>query len=114
VVRGYAGLLAVGDAGDIQTIAVDPALRGQGHGRNLMLALAEEAARRGVRDVFLEVRADNEPARSLYRSLGFAEVGIRPGYYQPDGVDAIVMQAQIAPNTQRTGSVNPSPPEERP
>ena len=118
VVRGYAGLLAVGEVGDIQTIAIDPALRGRGHGRTLMLALAEEAARRGVRDVFLEVRADNTTARHLYHSLGFAEVTTRRGYYQPEGVDAIVMQARIAADTPRTDHVNPSPrpsaPEERP
>ena len=94
---GYAGLLAIGAAADVQTIAVDPALHGEGYGRVLMLALADEAERLGVHDVFLEVRADNGPARGLYRSLGFAEIGVRPKYYQPDGVDAITMQARIAP-----------------
>lgn len=97
-IHGYAGLLVVGEVGDIQTLAVAPTQRGRGYGRVLMHALAEEAARRGVRDVFLEVRADNEPARHLYLSLGFAEIGTRPRYYQPDGVDAIVMQARIAPD----------------
>lgn len=104
-VRGYAGLLALGGTGDVQTIALDPALHGRGHGRTLMLALAAEAEELGVRDVFLEVRADNEPARGLYRSLGFAEIGVRPRYYQPDGVDAIVMQARIAPR-----DADPEPP----
>lgn len=94
---GYAGLLAIGAAGDVQTIAVDPASHGEGYGRMLMLALADEAERLEVHDVFLEVRADNHSARGLYRSLGFAEIGVRPKYYQPDGVDAITMQARIAP-----------------
>lgn len=91
-VVGYAGLLAIGGDGDIQTIAVAPEARGAGHGRRLMLALLAEADARGARDVFLEVRADNPVARALYTSLGFAEIGVRPHYYQPADVDAIVMQ----------------------
>ena len=94
-VRGYAGLLVVGTDGDIQTIAVAPELRGAGHGRALMTELLAEAARRGASQVFLEVRADNPPARGLYASLGFVEIGVRPKYYQPEGIDAIVMQLQL-------------------
>ncbi|WP_241489296.1 ribosomal protein S18-alanine N-acetyltransferase [Leucobacter celer] len=94
-VQGYAGLLVVGTEGDIQTIAVAPEARGGGHGRRLMNALLDEAARRGVREVFLEVRADNPVAQALYRSLGFAEIGVRPRYYQPEGVDAVVMKLEM-------------------
>lgn len=91
-VRGYAGLLVVGTDGDIQTIAVHAEHRGGGYGRLLMDALLAEADRRGARQVFLEVRADNPVARALYASLGFEEIGVRPRYYQPDNVDAIVMR----------------------
>lgn len=94
-IRGYAGLLVLGTESDIQTIAVAPELRGAGHGRAVMNELLDEAARRGASQVFLEVRADNPPARGLYASLGFAEIGVRPGYYQPEGVDAVVMQLQL-------------------
>ncbi|MBK0420714.1 ribosomal protein S18-alanine N-acetyltransferase [Leucobacter sp. CSA2] len=96
-VQGYAGLLVVGDEGDVQTIAVAPAARGAGHGRLLMGALLDVARERSVHQVFLEVRADNPVARGLYESLGFAEIGVRPRYYQPDGVDAIVMRLPMAP-----------------
>lgn len=94
-VHGYAGLLIVGSDGDIQTIAVAPESRGAGHGRLLMRELLAEAARRGASQVFLEVRADNPVARSLYETLGFAEIAVRTGYYQPDGVDAIVMRLSM-------------------
>lgn len=94
-VHGYAGLLVVGTEADIQTIAVSPDARGSGEGRRLMVALLAEADRRGVTEVFLEVRADNPVAQKLYTSLGFAEVGVRPRYYQPDGVDAIVMRLEM-------------------
>ena len=94
-VQGYAGVLVLGADGDIQTIAVAPAARGAGHGRALMQALLDEADARGATRVFLEVRADNPVARALYASLGFQEIGVRPKYYQPEGVDAVVMQLNM-------------------
>ncbi|WP_442918774.1 ribosomal protein S18-alanine N-acetyltransferase [Leucobacter sp. USHLN153] len=102
-VQGYAGLLAVGTEADIQTIAVDPALRGQGQGRRLMNALLDEAETRGVREVFLEVRADNPVAQRLYESLGFVEIGVRPKYYQPEGIDAVVMRLELQRGGRRAG-----------
>ncbi|KJC65160.1 ribosomal protein S18-alanine N-acetyltransferase [Agreia bicolorata] len=96
-IAGYAGLLAPRGAkeGDIQTIAVAPEARRKGLGRVLMTSLMNEARRRGSREIFLEVRADNPGAEALYSSLGFERLGVRPGYYQPDNVDAIVMRAAI-------------------
>lgn len=93
-VIGYAGLLAPRGAGqaDIQTVAVAAEARRRGVGRALVSALLEEAARRAATEVFLEVRADNPAARDLYADLGFREIAVRPRYYQPDGVDAIVMR----------------------
>jgi len=57
-------------------------------------------------EVFLEVRVDNERAQRLYRSRGFAEIGIRRGYYQPSGTDALVMQLSL-PRTRRFGFAGP-------
>lgn len=96
-VIGYAGLRAVRGArdADVQTITISEAARGRGRGRALLTTLLEEAGRRGVHDVFLEVRADNPVAQTLYASEGFVEVGRRPRYYQPDDVDAIVMQLDL-------------------
>ena len=93
-IEGYAGLLAPAGAGqgDIQTIAVVEAARGRGVGRALMEALLAEAGRRGADEVFLEVRADNQPAQRLYASLGFERIAVRPHYYQPGDVDAWVMR----------------------
>lgn len=94
-VRGYGGLLMVGTEGDIQTIAVAPEARGIGAGRQIMVALITQAREGGVREIFLEVRADNPIAQGLYASLGFVEIGIRPRYYQPGGVDAVVMKLDV-------------------
>ncbi|MES1169708.1 MAG: ribosomal protein S18-alanine N-acetyltransferase [Leifsonia sp.] len=98
-IGGYAGLLAPADSGqaDIQTIAVAPGARRQGLGRSLMVALLDEARRRGATQVFLEVRADNPAAQTLYTSLGFEQIAVRPRYYQPDGVDANIMRWELVP-----------------
>lgn len=93
---GYAGLLCPrgsGD-GDIQTIAVAPQARGLGLGRALMLVLLQRAEERLAERLFLEVRADNAVAKALYESLGFEEIAVRPHYYQPEGIDAIVMRRE--------------------
>ena len=39
----------------------------------------------------LEVRAGNVAAQALYRKFGFEEAGVRKGYYQDNGEDAIIM-----------------------
>nr|MBS1901074.1 ribosomal protein S18-alanine N-acetyltransferase [Actinomycetota bacterium] len=98
VVVGYGGVRALrGSAdSDIQTIALDAEHRGSGRGRALLRALLAEVEDRGAREVFLEVRADNPVAQGLYASEGFAEIGRRAGYYQPDDVDAVVMKLDLA------------------
>jgi ribosomal-protein-alanine N-acetyltransferase len=93
---GYAGLLAAGNQADVLTIAVAAGRWGGGIGSDLLEALFAEALRRGCTEVFLEVRADNARAQRLYHWWGFAEVGIRRGYYQPSGTDAIVMRRDLA------------------
>jgi ribosomal-protein-alanine N-acetyltransferase len=94
---GYAGLCAVAGDGDVQTIGVRAALEGQGIGSALLTALLNEASARGCEAVFLEVRADNERAQHLYERFGFERIGIRRRYYQPSGVDAIVMRRAHEP-----------------
>ena len=90
---GYAGMMFTGGPqADVLTLAVDPAHWGQGTGTALLGALVDEAGRRGHTEVMLEVRQDNPRARGLYLRHGFEEIGIRRGYYQPSGVDAVVMR----------------------
>lgn len=94
---GYGGLRALRGApdADIQTIAYDESRRGRGLGRALLRALLAEAVARGAREVLLEVRVDNPVAEGLYASEGFVELARRPRYYQPDGVDAVVMRLDL-------------------
>jgi ribosomal-protein-alanine N-acetyltransferase len=93
---GYAGLLTPGGGqADVLTLAVAEARWGQGLGAALLDALLEEAGRRGCGEVFLEVRVDNHRAQRLYQRRGFVEIGIRRGYYQPSGTDALVMRLSL-------------------
>jgi [ribosomal protein S18]-alanine N-acetyltransferase len=92
---GWAGLAAAGGQSDVLTIGVRPAMQGRGIGARLLTALLEEAVARGCAEIFLDVRADNDRARSLYERFGFVPVGVRKRYYQPSGVDAIVMARKL-------------------
>jgi ribosomal-protein-alanine N-acetyltransferase len=93
---GYAGMLFTGGLeADVLTLAVRSKHWGHGTGTALLRALLGEAADRRCTEVFLEVRADNSRAQSLYKRHGFVEVGVRRGYYQPAGVDAIVMRKDM-------------------
>lgn len=92
-VVGYGGLATVSGTGHIQTIGIAPEHRRVGAGALLLRALLAAAAHRfDCHEVFLEVRVDNASARRLYERFGFAEVGVRRGYYQPENVDALVMR----------------------
>lgn len=93
---GYAGLMTAGGQADVLTIAVATARWGQGIASDLIAALLTESARRGCTEIFLEVRVDNTRAQRLYHRWGFAEIGVRRGYYQPSGTDAIVMRRDLA------------------
>jgi ribosomal-protein-alanine N-acetyltransferase len=95
VLVGYAGLLAAGTQADVATIAVTGTRQGRGTGAALLGALLAEARRRRCAEVFLEVRVDNLRAQQLYRSRGFEQIGVRPGYYQPSGADALVMRLDL-------------------
>jgi ribosomal-protein-alanine N-acetyltransferase len=94
-VVGYAGVSRLGRKPpfeyEVHTIGVDPAFQGQGIGRRLLDELLNFADG-GV--VYLEVRTDNEAAIALYRSAGFAQIGLRRRYYRISGADAYTMRRE--------------------
>lgn len=73
---------------EILNVAVDPASRRRGVGRNLV----RELIGKNPGTVFLEVRQSNIAARKLYHSLGFEVAGVRPHYYSQPAESAIVMK----------------------
>jgi len=91
---GYACWWTVGDEVHIHNLAVHPDYRRGGVGHALVERVLFDAAQHRVRSVSLEVRHDNEAARQLYRSFGFADRGVRKHYYGR-GEDAIIMTCEL-------------------
>lgn len=89
---GYAGLAALGDLADVQTIAVSREAWGSGLGSELLTDLLKHATAFECATVLLEVRVDNTRAQKLYERFGFEPIGFRRGYYQPGNIDALVMR----------------------
>jgi|AACY02.2.fsa_nt_gi Acetyltransferases len=98
--EGYAMALAqvILDEAEILTIAVAPKERRGGRGARLLARLQAEAAAAGATRLFLEVAADNTPARALYARAGYAETGRRAEYYRrADGtrIDALILSRPL-------------------
>ncbi len=91
-IQGYAGMVMVPEDADITNIAVRKDQRGKGIGRMLLDAVITESGKHGVRNIFLEVRVSNAPARALYEHAGFTCEGIRKNYYEEPKEDAIIMK----------------------
>jgi [ribosomal protein S18]-alanine N-acetyltransferase len=89
---GYICVWEVADEMHITNIAVHPAARRRGIGRGLLGSVLDDARRRSMRLVVLEVRPSNVEARALYETFGFQVVGRRRGYYYDTGEDALVME----------------------
>ena len=92
------GIVAVG-AGEahLLNLTVAPEWQRRGVGSELTAFLARLARDYGAEKIFLEVRPSNGAARALYARAGFAEIGLRRGYYPaPEGrEDAVVMELRL-------------------
>lgn len=77
--------------GEIYRIATLPDHRGRGVAWRLMDFAVKTERGLGLENLFLEVRKNNTPARSFYKSYGFTEIGIRKNYYKNPTDDAVVM-----------------------
>jgi len=102
LVVGYAISWFVADELHIGNIAIAREHQGKGFGRRLLQHLLDEASRRGVRIVTLEVRVSNARAINLYRRYGFKGVALRKGYYADNGEDALVMILDLEPGSDRS------------
>jgi len=94
---GY-GIMSIAAAeAHILNLCIHPGVQRMGYGRGLLNALLLRAQECDVRKVFLEVRPSNKAALSLYYSVGFVQIGIRPAYYQaPYGrEDAVVLSLTL-------------------
>lgn len=95
-VVGYAGMMFVVDEGQLLNIAVEPDYRRRGIARSLINELIAYGTEHGATLYTLEVREHNTPARKLYASMGFREVGVRKDYYGEPVEDAILMDLDLS------------------
>ncbi|WP_366922914.1 ribosomal protein S18-alanine N-acetyltransferase [Metallumcola ferriviriculae] len=90
-VAGYAGMWLILDEAHITNIAVAREFRGLDFGKRMLLFLMQQTLLHGADKMTLEVRPSNLTARELYKGMGFAEAGVRKGYYTDNNEDAIIM-----------------------
>jgi len=96
-IAGFAIMRFAEDVAHLNLLAVDPAHRRRGLGRDLITWLEETAITAGTFIIGLELRASNESALAFYGKLGYREVARVPGYYQ--GVEpAIRMSRDVRPS----------------
>lgn len=89
---GYGGAIFNGvDGADILNIAVDEEFRNRKIGERILKKLTEKCLKKGVVEIFLEVRVSNNYAQMLYLKNGFKGISVRQKYY-PDGEDALIMK----------------------
>ena len=93
-VIGYVGSQTVLGWTDMMNVAVHPDHRRKGVGEKLVLALEDALKEQESTCLTLEVRASNQPAKSLYEKLGFSEVGRRKNYYRNPKEDALIMRKE--------------------
>ena len=81
---GFAGVKIVDDQADIMNIVVKKSCRKKGIGFILLNELINICTNLNVSSIFLEVNENNLPAISLYKKIGFEQVGYRKNYYHND------------------------------
>lgn len=93
----YAITMVAVDETHLLNIGVLPEHQRAGRGSAMVERLCREARALGMRRMLLEVRVGNQAARAFYRHHGFAEIGLRRGYYPAPGggEDASVMAREL-------------------
>jgi [ribosomal protein S18]-alanine N-acetyltransferase len=94
-IAGFVIARPVPPEAELESIGVSIEWQRRGIGKRLMEALTERLTEIGVEALHLEVRASNGTAIAFYRSLGFAQTGLRPRYYIDPVEDAVLMERRI-------------------
>ena len=95
-IAGFALASIIPPEAELESICVAPEFQRMGIARRLFEVLGAELAAAKVTEVLLEVRASNSVAIEAYRAFGFAETGLRKGYYAEPLEDAVLMRRIIA------------------
>lgn len=92
---GFAVAGMIPPESELECIGIAPAFQRRGGATALWNTLASELRGRQVTETFLEVRASNGRALSLYGKLGFRETARRLRYYADPPEDAILMRIRF-------------------
>lgn len=94
---GYVIFNYLYDECHLMNIVTDPSFQSLGVATLLIKAMYDTAKESGMVKVILEVRASNQVAIEFYHKQGFAEIGLREGYYKTaEGrEDALVMERML-------------------
>lgn len=84
---GYVSMDYLLDESNLLKIVVAEKHRRKGYGKILLQYAIDILKGKEIKNIFLEVRVTNIPAKKLYESLNFKIINQRKKYYQ-DGVDA--------------------------
>ena len=88
---GYCGMWVLFEEAHITNIAICPAQRGNGYGKQLLHGAMRAAASFGAEMMTLEVRETNAVAQSMYAEMDFLQQGRRKRYYTDTGEDALLL-----------------------
>jgi [ribosomal protein S18]-alanine N-acetyltransferase len=95
---GFLLVRGVLDEAEILMLCVAPQAQGRGVGRALLRHAIAALSAQAFSMLYLEVAADNAPARGLYAKMGFAQTGVRSGYYVRPGQtaqDALLLSLRL-------------------
>ncbi|MBL1230483.1 ribosomal protein S18-alanine N-acetyltransferase [Enterococcus sp. BWB1-3] len=92
---GFVSYYQTFDEADITHVVVEKSRQSSGVGKRMLKSVIQCMKESGVKTVFLEVRESNEPAKKLYKSLGFRQIGKRKNYYHQPTEDGMVMEMRM-------------------
>ena len=94
---GFVITRTIRNESEIIMLCVKPEHRREGLATLLMIDVIDKAITSGVKHIFLEVSEDNYKAKSMYKKLGFKNVGTRKKYYTSNNKrsDAIVKKLSL-------------------
>ncbi|WP_282801826.1 ribosomal protein S18-alanine N-acetyltransferase [Secundilactobacillus kimchicus] len=90
---GFVSVVQVLDQVDVTIVAVHPSHQHQGIETALFRQLFSQMP--SPVSLFLEVRAHNQKAQTLYKKLGFSTIGRRHQYYRDPQEDALLMKKTL-------------------
>ena len=96
-VVGFSVVMSIVDEAHLLVIGVDRRHQRHGHGARLLQQVLETARAGGAVRLLLEVRPANTQAIAFYQGFGFAQIGVRRGYYPAVAgrEDALVFEKEL-------------------